>query len=416
MVVRVTSPSGNIEGALSLGHSSWNTLNHGSDHVTIHNITLSSPHTTHYERLQAIGQPSRRPQENCHVSTFGLQHSGTYLGFTTQPMQQTHLTPFLPTPSQPHSTSYFTAHNYILHYASTQMPNPISQFPQGHLGSPFLVHSPDTEPADLPASQEIFAGGEMEHTTGTVDSHAAYIDHPLSDPSDHRAGMISDVVDDVPSNSVMPVPQELYFSDRFNGESTRIPTHSLAPSSSSVETTMHTPVTHLFRDSTTGMTYAPVDDRARMDPVSDQSTGSNLPSSSSSDAAHPPFELHTSKHLPHTGGGDLTIPSGSPVADHPHEHTMAHRNPIPCGWVNPNGMRCNMPIDSNCERHFAIVHGIRNIGSKKKIPCFWCLDMQETGRKNFLRHIREVHMKLPRTDIRGSHTPEKKKRKRDQSG
>ncbi|KAI5983313.1 hypothetical protein EDC04DRAFT_2838140 [Pisolithus marmoratus] len=344
--------------------------------------------------------------------------AGFYGGVTSQPTQQTHLPTTYSDPP-----FYSTPNDSTLCYPSMQMGNemPTSQFPQSLQGPRF-------------------------HTSGTVDHHTAHMlsNHRLPTSSSHEAqgratynpddlstrnppgavyeygsfdqnkynsaqvaGTDCQVSWSVPPNAVMSVPQELYISDYSGGESTRIATNPSAP-------TMHTPVTHLFHDSTTGMTPGFVDNRAEMDPAFSQNIGLNLPSSSLPDAAQPPYELYTSNHLPNTGGGDLTIPSGFPAAYHPHKH--AHRNRIPCGWVNPNGMRCNMFIGYDCKEHFATVHGIKNISSKEKIPCHWCrLDTrQRGGRKGFLRHIREVHMKFRREKKRGSRTLEKKKRRRDQ--
>ncbi|KAI6038120.1 hypothetical protein EDC04DRAFT_2038339 [Pisolithus marmoratus] len=372
--------------------------------------------------------------------------AGLYRGLTAQPIQQTHLPttyPYtLPNPPQPNTTSYSTPNNYTLHHPPMQIPNqiPTSEFFQECL-RPFPVQS-------LQGPRETRAGSEMRfHKTGTIDNRTAHMlsDHRLPTSSDHEAqGRATYKPDDlsarnipgvvyeygsldqnkynsaqavgsdcwvswsVPSKSVMPVPQERYLLDYSGGESTRIPTNPSAPAT-------HTPETRLFHDSMTGMTPGFVDNHARIDPDFSQNIGRNLPSSCLPDATQPPYEMHPSNRLPHTGGGDLPIPSGPPVADHPHEHI--HRNRIPCEWVNPNGMRCNVLIGFDCKKHFSTVHGIENISSKKKVKCLWCPPRtRKRGRKNFLRHIREVHMKLSRTKIRGSRNLEKKKgRRRNQS-
>ncbi|KAI6046906.1 hypothetical protein EDC04DRAFT_2624942 [Pisolithus marmoratus] len=357
------------------------------------------------------------------VRTGMAASAGFYGGVISQPTQQTHLpTTFsdtLPTPPQHNPAFYPTPNDSTLCHPSMQMGNkmPTPQFPQSLQGPRF-------------------------HTSGTVDHHTAHMlsNHRLPTSSnratynpddlstrnppgvvyeygsfDHKkynsaqiAGSDCQVSWSVPSNSDISVPQELYVSDYSGGESARIVTNPSAP-------TMHTPVTHVFHDSTTGMTPGFVGNHAEMDPAFSQNIDLNLPSSSLPDAAQPPYELYTSNHLPNTGGGDLTIPSGFPAAYHPHKH--AHRYRIPCGWVNPNGMRCNMFIGYDCKEHFATVHGIKNISSKEIIPCLWCrLDTRKRrGRKGFLRHIREVHMKFRREKKRSSRTLEKKKkRRRDQ--
>ncbi|KAI6139219.1 hypothetical protein BKA82DRAFT_1007480 [Pisolithus tinctorius] len=186
-----------------------------------------------------------------------------------------------------------------------------------------------------------------------------------------------------------------------------------------VEATMNTTAAHVFHDSAIGMTSGGIDDYGGIHPVSDPSIDSNLPSLSISDGAPSPDEPHTFKGLYDARGGSSAKPPGPALAaDHPYERTTnVHQlrdRTIACGWINPDGMVCNKPIDYHCEGHFATAHGITKLPSVVKIECRWCTASarKEVKRKGFIRHVREAHMKYQRTEKRGVRAPWKGRRRR----
>ncbi|KAI6046902.1 hypothetical protein EDC04DRAFT_944731 [Pisolithus marmoratus] len=86
-------------------------------------------------------------------------------------------------------------------------------------------------------------------------------------------------------------------------------------------------------------------------------------------------------------------------------HSVYHPNVpnVRCGWRNDTNEECGAPITpDDCGRHFADVHGIKNIARHVKITCRWCpLELEkEIVRKNFPRHLMEVHLHCPRLENR----------------
>ncbi|KAI5994230.1 hypothetical protein EDC04DRAFT_1242522 [Pisolithus marmoratus] len=221
----------------------------------------------------------------------------------------------------------------------------------------------------------------------------------------------SEVSWSAPSNLVLPAPPKLYPSDYSGGENAQTSTDMPTFRSFCIGTAMNTTAEHILHDAATGMTSGFEDD---LDPVSNQSIGSTLPSSSPSDAVQLPHQLYTLEHLPHTGSEELATLPGPRAADYPHEDMMIYRDRTACGWIEPNGAPCNKPIGYHCQGHFATAHGVKDISSGVKVRCRWCpLSAQkEVGRKGFIRHLREVHMKYLRPKTRGLRTLEKKRKKR----
>ncbi|KIM51548.1 hypothetical protein SCLCIDRAFT_33337 [Scleroderma citrinum Foug A] len=76
------------------------------------------------------------------------------------------------------------------------------------------------------------------------------------------------------------------------------------------------------------------------------------------------------------------------------------RDPIACtrcGWEDEDGIACGHTIDSECQRHFADVHGIINLPAYAIVSCRWCKPDYKMRRDGFLRHIREAHLSIPRS-------------------
>ncbi|KAI6038128.1 hypothetical protein EDC04DRAFT_2039154 [Pisolithus marmoratus] len=381
-----------------------------------HNATPSSPYATNLLQLYAIGRQLRYSHEDGNVSTFGdLDHgsarptmglfsipfhdrtsgqidsnavsssplpflqdthpsgdltSGNFLlspeqfqtemaalaqflsSPTTQPINQTHLrTPFpytCPTPSQPNSTSYSTADSYTSHYPSVQIqiPNQIlssqPQSSQERLGYPFPAHIPLTRPSNPPGFHRYHARGRTgPGTTDTSDNRTAHIlsDHPLSALSDQR---------------VHP----------FSNHATYLPDDHTAGS---------------------------IDDYGQFDKskCNYEQVVDSLPQSSL-----PPDQLSLTRI---EGGNQSQTPTRPPKA-----RSACDRNVcIPCGWRDEDGRKCGMPIRyDDCAGHFAAVHDIENITWDVRIFCRWCSSktQRKVLRKNLLRHLREVHMRYPRSE------------------
>ncbi|KAI6046919.1 hypothetical protein EDC04DRAFT_3136189 [Pisolithus marmoratus] len=392
---RENGPPSIVSAMVSPACGCWGTQDHISDHVMNHNATPSSPYTTNLLQLYAIGQLSRYSQESGNLSTFehlyngstgpmmGLcsipfhdhvsgqiesnaiyspllppfqnTHSLDYLTSenlplfperiqaetatpaqflsspTTQPINQTHLTPFAyacPTLSQPNS--YSSADNYTPRCLSVQIPNQVpcsqSQSPQERLGSPFptfdnrTAHTLSNHPLSALSDQGVHPSS----------NHATYL------PDDHTAGTTHDYGN----------------SDKieFNYEQV-------------------------------------VNSRPRSSPPPIQP----LPS---------PHELHSHGHVSRIEGGNQN--QSRTLMRLPKARSVYDRNLYkPCGWRGDNGRKCGMLIKyDDCAGHFAAVHDIENITWNAQIFCQWCSSetQRKVIRKNFLRHLREVHLRYPRSE------------------
>lgn len=76
-----------------------------------------------------------------------------------------------------------------------------------------------------------------------------------------------------------------------------------------------------------------------------------------------------------------------------------------CGWQNEDGSRCGASVSRcNCAGHFAEAHGIKNMAADVEVLCRWCpLGAKNVViRHNFLRHLKEVHLRCPRLNKQDS--------------
>ncbi|KAG6330795.1 hypothetical protein ID866_8293 [Astraeus odoratus] len=76
---------------------------------------------------------------------------------------------------------------------------------------------------------------------------------------------------------------------------------------------------------------------------------------------------------------------------------MDLRHTWKCGWIDSNGGVCGEEITSDCARHLAAAHGITKMPAKHLVWCGWCSPPHFMKRESVLRHVREVHMGLPRS-------------------
>ncbi|KAI6139216.1 hypothetical protein BKA82DRAFT_1007474 [Pisolithus tinctorius] len=93
-------------------------------------------------------------------------------------------------------------------------------------------------------------------------------------------------------------------------------------------------------------------------------------------------------------GGRGMAPSSKPrSACRPPKHTSHYR----CEWIKEDGTRCNTSITYDCARHLGTAHGIRQKGRSLRVLCCWCSPPKPIRRSGVLRHVREVHLKCPRS-------------------
>ncbi|KAI5992938.1 hypothetical protein EDD15DRAFT_956443 [Pisolithus albus] len=88
---------------------------------------------------------------------------------------------------------------------------------------------------------------------------------------------------------------------------------------------------------------------------------------------------------------------------HTHRSATARSRPtkLPCGWRDDEGKKCGKPISyDDCPGHFASAHGIRNKAWNVKVICRWCPAelYKVVTRKNFMRHMKEVHFCYARSE------------------
>ncbi|KAI5997418.1 hypothetical protein EDD15DRAFT_2194498 [Pisolithus albus] len=245
-------------------------------------------------------------------------------------------------------------------------------------------------------------GGQAKHHDGTS---------PCPKPFGEEIGSEKKWL--APSNLLVSPSQELVPSYPCGGN-VLMPTNPPICRGFHVVNTASAAVPHDLHDSTTGTTSGCVGDYGRMDLVSDQAIGFNLPSSSFSQAAPSHCEPRTYERSLYTGEEDLAAPPGPLVANDAADDAIEHRDgTMDCGWIEPDGKTCNQRIDYNCEGHFATAHGIRNMSRHIKIECCWCPpNAKKVNRKGFIRHLREVHMKYRRSK-KEARTPWRKRRRRN---
>ncbi|KAI6022222.1 hypothetical protein PISMIDRAFT_689263 [Pisolithus microcarpus 441] len=86
----------------------------------------------------------------------------------------------------------------------------------------------------------------------------------------------------------------------------------------------------------------------------------------------------------------------------PKAHSVCcHHVSKSCGWRDDEGKKCAKPISyDDCPGHFATAHGIRNKAWNVKVICRWCPSepYKVVTRKNFLRHMKEVHFCFARSE------------------
>lgn len=69
-----------------------------------------------------------------------------------------------------------------------------------------------------------------------------------------------------------------------------------------------------------------------------------------------------------------------------------------CHCSGPGGTVCGQPITcGRLSEHFKDAHGIKDTARRVIIPCPWIDCTQQVSRHNFLRHIREFHLKHNRS-------------------
>ncbi|KAI6022215.1 hypothetical protein PISMIDRAFT_689254 [Pisolithus microcarpus 441] len=426
-----SSPAGCICGEpdtaqvpLSLGYyvASEKSIGHTSDYITNHDTTLFPSYTSLLPSY-AIEQSSGHLRESEDISTFGYldsnfagptmgpgsipslcdRTSGQVIGLdapwpwiadpllpllqephpldnftygniplppeqtriTMQPTEQIHpWAPFPyanPIPFQSNSTSYSTSDRYI----SSQ--NASSWFPQEHFGYPLPVHPHDVRPVYLPGFHGIDTGSKIElHVPGTLDHHAAQIfgDHPSHTLSDHETRLLRSHATYMPDDHTTGggvddyrnFDESEFNSERVAGLSPRLP---LPPN--------------------------------RLPPSPRRSLSHDRASRVKRKTLSRPF-YHTSRPA-----SARSRPTRLPKA----RSARCHNGSIPCGWRDDGGKECCKPISyGNCTDHFASAHGITNIACTVKVICYWCpSELQRViTRKNFMRHVKEVHLCYARSE------------------
>ncbi|KAI6046912.1 hypothetical protein EDC04DRAFT_2597695 [Pisolithus marmoratus] len=283
--------------------------------------------------------PSRREQIRTMMEASGQIPSG----FTTQEIMQTPLRAPFPTPSQSSLTSYPTTDGHMSMH-SFVMPSlvPSFQFPQGHFETPLPAHSFRTNPVGFLAFPESHAGSGMGlHTTDTINNRMIHIPSDRQYPTLPRHGAHS--FDDHPA----------YFPDDYGAHGNFVEREAVGP---------------------------------RLQ--------SSLPPDQHSLSPH---ELHSYDQVSRTQGGSQPQ---TPVRS-PEERSVFHLNVpgIECRWRNDDGEICMAPIiPDDCAHHFSDVHGIRDMAWYFKVICRWCPSEPKKVvlRKNFVRHMREVHLHCSR--------------------
>ncbi|KAI6095922.1 hypothetical protein F5141DRAFT_624338 [Pisolithus sp. B1] len=280
-------------------------------------------------------------------------------------------TPFpstYPIPSESNSLSYSVFDGYVPFFPMLNR-NSSSWSPQEHLGYPISIHPHYTTPVDLPGFHEFDTGSKMElHTLGILgDNYAAQAlgDRPSRTPPDYKAHPFCDYATYIPDDHTIGGGVDDYGNfdeSKFNSEQVvgLRPQLPLPPN--------------------------------------------QLPLS--------PRDLHSYDRVSHIEGGSLsrtfhhrrrsaTTRSRLPTRLPKVRLVCCHNVPIPCGWRDDQGRECGMPVNcGNRADHFAAAHGIKKKAWYFKITCRWCpseLPM-EVVRKNFSRHVKEVHLGCPRSE------------------
>ncbi|KAI5992931.1 hypothetical protein EDD15DRAFT_2440996 [Pisolithus albus] len=212
--------------------------------------------------------------------------------------------------------------------------NTSSCSPQEHLGYALPVHPHDVRPVELPGFHGIDTGSKIE----------------------------------------------LHTSDTLDNYAAQVLGNHLSHTLSDCETCLlHGPSTHIPGDHTTG---GGVDDCRSFD-------GSKFNYRASRSKGR--RRSRTCHHM-HRSATAQSRPTRPP---------KARSGSIPCGWRDDEGKKCGKPISyDDCPGHFATAHGIRNKAWNAKVICSWCSSEPHkvVTRKNFLRHLKEVHFCYARSE------------------
>ncbi|KAI6095918.1 hypothetical protein F5141DRAFT_1155951 [Pisolithus sp. B1] len=274
-------------------------------------------------------------------------------------------TPFhytYPIPSQSNSTCYSTSNGYIASYPSFPMlnQNSSSWFPQEHLGYPIPVHPHHTRPVDLPGFHGFDTGSKMVlHTSDILDDHVAQVlgDHPSHTLSDHKTQPSCNYATNIPGDHTTGGEvgdHENFDESRYNPEQVVSPRPQLPLPPNQLPLSPRGLRSHV-----------------RVSRIEDGSLSSRFATARSRFPTRPP--------------------KAPPVRYH-----SASR---PCGWRDDEGRECGVPVNcGNRTDHFAAAHGIKNKACHAKIICCWCPSEPQMAvkRKNFSRHMKEVHLGCPR--------------------
>lgn len=129
-------------------------------------------------------------------------------------------------------------------------------------------------------------------------------------------------------------------------------------------------------------------------PVGQGYSQANPPTPSGSDNVS--RQMHSSCAVHPTVHPDFFQGFPPPTSTHTSSIMPSYRiEQKPCGWKGADGNICGKMIDSNCQNHF-VVHGIVNLPANVIVTCGWCMSDNKMTRGSILRHIREVHLGIPR--------------------
>ncbi|KAI6022166.1 hypothetical protein PISMIDRAFT_680600 [Pisolithus microcarpus 441] len=301
-----------------------------------------------------------------HVSDYIMNHDTTLPpSYTKQIRSRTPFPYAYPIPPLPNSTSCSTSDGYIPSCSSFPMSNqnPPSWSPQEHLGYPLPIHPHCVRPIDLPGFRGFDTGSKMEmHASGILDNHAAQVlgDHPSHTLSDHKTHSFCNYTTHIPDDHTAGGGVDnygIFDESRFNSEQVV----GLRP---------HLPLPP------NQLTLSPrkLHSHHRVSPIRSRTHSGTFCHTRCCATAQPRL---------------TTRPPG-----------ICCRNASrPCGWRDDTGRECGMLVNcGNRKDHFAAAHGIENMAEHVKILCHWCHAEPQTVviRKNFSRHVKEVHLGCPR--------------------
>ncbi|KAI5994234.1 hypothetical protein EDC04DRAFT_1243252 [Pisolithus marmoratus] len=387
------------------GRGYWDTQDHVSSHVTNHDTVPSAPQTN-FLQLYAVGYPPRYPQENGNVSTFedldhgstgpttGLSsisafhdHTSGQVGDSNAPWPQLS-SPFFLSPQELRSSDGFTSDNIPLRPEQMHtMMEARAQFPSGFT-SPEIIDTPPSAPYSYVFPTPLLSNSTPYSTTDDSTSCSSVMPSPIASsqfPQGHLGTL-------VPAHSLHMKPADFSASQEFHAGSDM----ELYTTGTDNNHMVHVVGDHLLftpSDHSTG-------DYGNFD--KSQVAGPRLQSSL-------PLNQHLLSPYKHHSHGQVSRIKGesqSRTAIKPSGARSVCRSNVPivhCGWRNDTNEECGAPITLNdCRRHFADVHGIKNIARHVKIACRWCpLELEkEIVRKNFPRHLMEVHLHCPRQENR----------------